>query len=52
LGVPLLPAMLAASRRGHKELEPVLVAGSLVTGIAVLLFAFNVLAAVKSPAAA
>ncbi len=44
--------MLAALLRGHKELEPVLAVGSIVTGIAVLLFAFNVLAAVKPPAAA
>ncbi len=52
LSVPVLLAMLAALLRGHKELEPLLAVGSIVTGIAVLLFAYNVLAAVKAPAAA
>jgi len=52
LSVPVLLAMLTALLRGHKELEPLLAVGSVVTGIAVLLFAYNVLTGVKAPAAA
>jgi cbb3-type cytochrome oxidase subunit 1 len=52
LSVPILLATLAALLRGHKELEPVVGIGSVVTGIAVLLFAYQLLAKVKAPATA
>lgn len=42
--------MLAALLRGRKELEPVLGAGSIVTGITVLMFAFNVYSGIKASA--
>lgn len=51
LSVPLLLAMLAALLRGHKELDPLVGIGSIVTGVAVLLFAYNVFTNIKAPAA-
>jgi hypothetical protein len=52
LSVPVLLVMLTALLRGHAALEPLLAAGSLVTGVAVLLFAYQVFSGVKAPAAA
>ncbi len=52
LSVPVLLAMLTAFLRGHQALEPMLAVASVVTGVAVLLFAYNVLTGVKAPAAA
>ncbi len=52
LSVPLLLAMLTAFLRGYQALEPLLAIGSVVTGVAVLLFAYQVLTGVKAPAAA
>lgn len=51
LSVPILLATLAALLRGHKELDPIVGIGSMVTGIAVLLFAYNVFTGIKAPAA-
>jgi len=52
ISVPVLLVMLAALLRGHAELDPLVGVGSIVTGIAVLLFAINVFKGVKAPAAA
>lgn len=52
LSVPVLLVMLAALLRGNKAIEPLLAVGSIVTGVAVLLFAFNVYSGVKTAAAA
>jgi hypothetical protein len=52
LSVPVLLVMLTALLRGHESLEPLLAAGSVVTGIAVLLFAYQVFTGVKVQTAA
>jgi hypothetical protein len=52
LSVPVLLSMLAALLRGHEALAPLLAVGSLVTGAAVLLFAYMVITRVKPAPAA
>ena len=51
LGVPTLLALLTALLLGNAAVGPVLGAVSVVVGVAVLLFAYLVLANVKAPAA-
>ena len=52
ISVPTLLLMLVALIRGNAALEPLLAIGSMVTGLAVLLFAYLVFTRVKGTAAA